>query len=105
MGGQLGLGGAQQPDLAGDLGGQILEGDGGVIAVQLQGGVGGGQPLLSSLGALLTGRCAGQHSLQPGTADGHQRLGVRPALEDRQVGLAELADKWAGRQQLADQVL
>jgi hypothetical protein len=45
-----------------------------------------------------------QQSLQPGTADGHQRMGVRPALEHGQVGLAELADKWAGPQQLLDQV-
>jgi hypothetical protein len=50
VGGQLGLGGAQQADLAGDLGGQILPGDGGVVAVQLQGGVGGGQPLLARWG-------------------------------------------------------
>jgi hypothetical protein len=105
VGGQLGLGGAQQPDLAGDLGGQILPGDGGVIAVQLECGTGGGQPLLSSLGALLTGRCGPQHPLQPGMADGHQGMGVGPALEHGQVGLAELADKWAGRQQLMDQVL
>jgi hypothetical protein len=32
-------------------------------------------------------------------------MGVGPALEHGQVGLAELADKWAGRQQLMDQVL
>jgi hypothetical protein len=105
VGGQLGLGGAQQPDLAVDLGGQILEGDGGVVAVQLEGGVGGGQPLLGPLGALLTGRCGGQQPLQPGTAGGHQGMGVGPAFEHGQVGLAELAGQGAGRQQLMDQVL
>jgi hypothetical protein len=51
VGGQLGLGGAQQPVLAGDLGGQLGEGDRGVVAVQLEGGVGGGQPLGGPLGA------------------------------------------------------
>ena len=63
-----------------------------------------GQPLLGSVGALLTGRCLARAPVQPGTADGHQRMGVGPALEDGQVGLAELAGKRAGRQQLADQV-
>jgi hypothetical protein len=85
------LGGAQQADLAGDLGGQVLPDYGGVVTVQLECGVGGGQPLGGSLGALLTGRCGGQHSLQPGTAGGHQHMGVGPALEHGQVGLAELA--------------
>jgi len=105
VGGQLGLGGAQQPDLGGDLGGQFLPGDGGVVAVQLERGVGGGQPLGGPVGALLTGRCGGQHPLQPGAARGHQGMGVCPALECGQVGLAELAGQGAGRQQLLDQVL
>jgi hypothetical protein len=48
---ELGLGGPQQPDLAGDLGGQLGEGHRGVVAVQLEGGVGGGQPLGGPLGA------------------------------------------------------
>jgi hypothetical protein len=105
VGGQLGLGGAQQVDLGVDLGSQLLPGDGGVVAVQLQRGVGGGQPLGGPLGALLTGRCGGQQPLQPAAARGHQGMGVRPALEHGQVGLAELADQGAGRQQLMDQVL
>jgi hypothetical protein len=90
-GGQLGVGGAQPADLAGGLGGQLGAGDRGVIAVQLECGPGGGQPLLGSLGALVTGRCGGQHPLQPGTARGHQGMGVRPALQHGQLGLAELA--------------
>jgi hypothetical protein len=39
--GQVGLGGAQQPHLGGDFGGQISEGDGGVVAVQVQRRLGG----------------------------------------------------------------
>jgi hypothetical protein len=102
---QLGLGSPQQPDLAGHLGGQLGEGNRGVVTVQLQCGAGGGQPVGGPLGALLTGRCAGQHLLQSGMARGHQRMRVRPALEHGQVGLAELTDKGACRQQLMDQVL
>jgi hypothetical protein len=105
VGGQLGLGGAQQADLGLDFGGQVLEGDCGVVAVELEGGAGGGQPLGGPLGALLTGRGGPQQPLQAGTAHRHQGMGVRPALEHGQVGLAELADQGAGRQQLMDQVL
>jgi hypothetical protein len=88
---EFGLGSPQQPDLAGHLGGQLGEGNRGVVAVQLECGVGGGQPVGGPLGALLTGRCGGQHPLQSGMARGHQGMGVCPALEHGQVGLAELA--------------
>jgi hypothetical protein len=58
-----------------------------------------------SAGALLAVGGLGDQAGKPGFAGGQQRMRVRPALEHGQVGLAELADKWAGRQQLADQVL
>jgi len=50
---EFGLGGAQQTDLRLDLGGQVGEGHSGVVAVQLQRGVGGGKPLGGATGVLL----------------------------------------------------
>jgi hypothetical protein len=95
--GQLGLGGAQQPHLGGDLGGQISEGDRGVIAVQLQGGVGGGTPLLGPGGSLMPGRCLGDQLLQPGWPGGKQHAWIGVAFQHGQVGLAEVAGKRAHR--------
>jgi hypothetical protein len=43
---QLGLGGGKQAELGGDLGGQILKGDSGVVGVQLECGAGGAEPLV-----------------------------------------------------------
>jgi len=51
VGGKLGLGRAQQPDLGGDLGGQASEVDSGVAVVQLQGGLRGVEPLAGPVGA------------------------------------------------------
>jgi hypothetical protein len=50
---ELSLGGPEQADLGLDLGGQVGEGHRGVVVVQLQQGVGGGQPLGGATGVLL----------------------------------------------------
>ena len=73
---QLDLDGAQQPDLGGDLGGQILEGDGRMLAVQLQRGLGGGQPLGGAGGALLAVGGLGDQAGQPSSASSYQGGGV-----------------------------
>jgi hypothetical protein len=67
MVGQLRLGGAQQADLGVDLGGQSFEGDRGMVGVQLQGGLGGGQPLGGAGGALVA---HGGRVDKPGQASG-----------------------------------
>ena len=56
MGGQLGLDGAQQPDLGGDLGGQFGIRHRRVAAIELDGGARGGAPLGRPLGARLVRR-------------------------------------------------
>ena len=56
MGGQLGLDGAQQPDLGGDLGGQFGIQHRRVAAIELDGGARGGAPLGRPLGARLVRR-------------------------------------------------
>ena len=50
---QLGLGGGKQAELGGDLSGQILKGDSGVVAIQLECGAGGAKPLVGPGRALL----------------------------------------------------
>jgi hypothetical protein len=72
---QLGLGGPQQPDLGGDLGSQLGEGDGGVVAVQLQGGLGSRAPLGGPAGALLAVGGLGDQAGKPGSAGGQQAWG------------------------------
>jgi len=75
MVGQFGLGGGKQVDLGVDLGGQLSEGDRGVVAVQLQGGAGSIQPLLGASGALpAVGGCADEPD-QPSPASSQQRMG------------------------------
>jgi hypothetical protein len=103
---EFGLGGPEQADLGVDLGGQVGEGHRGVVAVQLQRGVGGGKPLGSALGALLTVRSLGDQPAKPDLANPEQGVGVGAgALQHRQVGVAEVTCQGAGGQQLADQVL
>jgi hypothetical protein len=104
VGGQLGLGGAQQPDLGGDLGGQVLEGDGGVVAVQLDRGLGDLEPLGGAGRAEVVVGGFGDQPGQPGLPGGQERVGVGVAFQLGQVGLAELADQWAHRRELTDQV-
>jgi hypothetical protein len=58
---QLGLGGGKQPELGGDLGGQILQGDSGVVGVQLECGAGGAKPLGGPGRALLAVGGLGDH--------------------------------------------
>jgi len=53
---ELGVDGTQQPDLGGDLGGQIGERDRRVIAVELDRGLGSGQPLPGPCPALVVVR-------------------------------------------------
>jgi hypothetical protein len=103
--GQFGLGGAQQPDLGHDLGGEILEGDGGVIGVELDRGAGRGQPLLGAGDTLLAVGGGGEHLDQAGPAGGEQHVGAGVALEHGQVGLAQVAGERGGGQQLTDQVV
>ena len=57
--GELGLDGAQQADLGGDLGGQVGERDGGVAGVELERRLGGGDPLGGPLDALVAVRGLG----------------------------------------------
>ena len=72
---QLGLGGGKQAELGGDLGGQILEGDGRVVGVQLECGAGTSEPLVGPGRALLAAGGLDDHPGQPGTAGGQQRVG------------------------------
>ena len=65
MGGELGLDGAQQPDLGGDLGGEVGERDRGVTGVELDGGFGCGDPLGGPVGALVVVRCLHDHRRDP----------------------------------------
>jgi hypothetical protein len=51
MDGDLGVDGAQEADLGGDLGGQVLERDRGVTVVQLDGRLGRGDPRRGPLAA------------------------------------------------------
>jgi hypothetical protein len=88
---QLGLGGGEQPDLGLDLGGQFGEGDGRVVAVQLEGGAGRGQPLFGPGDPQVPMGGLGDHPDQPGASGSDQRVRVGPAFQDGQVGLAELA--------------
>ena len=91
---QLGLGGGKQAELGGDLGGQILKGDSGVVGVQLQRGAGGAKPLLGPGRALLAVGGLGDHLLQPSSPGSNQRVGIGVAFQHRQVGLAEFASQW-----------
>lgn len=54
VGGELGLGGPQQADLGGDLGGQVDEGHRPVAGVELDGGAGGVEPLVKAGARRLT---------------------------------------------------
>jgi hypothetical protein len=54
--GQFGAHRLQQPHLGGDLGGQVGEGDGRVIGVELERGRCGGAPGIGAGGALLAVR-------------------------------------------------
>jgi hypothetical protein len=77
-----------------------------VVAIQLQGGAGGGKPVGGALLAVLAARGLADQPGKPAGAGGQQRVGVgAKAFQHRQVGHAELAGKRAGGQQLADQVL
>jgi hypothetical protein len=105
VGGEFGLGGAQQPDLGGDLSGQAGEAGGGVAVVEVQRGPGGIEPLACPPGALMVVRGVGDHRCQPGQAQPEQGAGAGVAFQDRQACGAEVAGERADRQQLAGQVL
>jgi hypothetical protein len=80
MGVQFGLGGPQQTDLGVDLGvdlgGQVGHGDRRVVGIQLQRGVGGGQPVAGTLGALVAGGGPRDQPGKPGLAVSQQGVGV-----------------------------
>ncbi len=103
--GELGLGGAQQPDLGGDLGGQVRERDRGVAGVEVDRRLRGGNPLAGPLGALVVVRRLGDHRAHPLRTGFDQGVGVGPPLEHRQVRDTEITAQRRHRQQLADQVL
>ena len=105
MVGQLGLDGAQQPDLGGDLGGQIDERGRGVAAVEVQRGSGGVDPLLRPVAAVvavrgLADQCGESLGSQP-----EQGVRVRVAFQHGQVGDPKLPGQWRYGQQLPGQVL
>jgi len=105
MAGQLGADGLQQPHLAGHLGGQVGEGDGGVIAVELKRGCRGGPPVIGPGGALLSLGGLGDHRQQSGSPGSQQRPRVCPPFQHCQVGLGQVPGQRAVGQQLAGQVL
>jgi hypothetical protein len=91
VGGELGLGSAQQPDLGGDFGRQASEAGGGVADVKPGGGVRGVHPLAGALGTLVAvgGPCRSAWSAGPGLPG--QGAGVCVVLQDDQVGHAQVA--------------
>src|SRR5262249_54071522 len=72
VGGESGLEPLQEAVFGGDLGGQAGEVDGGVAAVEIQGGGGGVPPLAGALGALMVVRGLGDQRGQPRCAQFEQ---------------------------------
>ncbi|MGH9002582.1 MAG: hypothetical protein ACRDYV_05580, partial [Acidimicrobiia bacterium] len=102
---EFGLGGAQQPDLGGDLRGQVRERDRGVAGVELDRRLRGGDPLGGPFRALVVVRRLGDQRAEPLETQLHQRIRVREAFQHRQVGDTEIARERGHGQQLTDQVL
>nr|WP_308259611.1 hypothetical protein [Pseudonocardia sp. H11422] len=103
--GQLGGDRAQQPDLGGDLGGQIGERHRRIGPVELDRRRGRRPPGLGPLGALLPMRSLLDHAPKPGGSGGEQHARIGPPRQHRQVGRSEIPGQRGGRHQLPDQVL
>lgn len=88
--GDLGLGGAQQPDLADDLVGQIRERHRRVGGVELDRRGGRRPPRRRALGAVMAVGGLVDQRAQPGRAGLEQGPGVGVALEHRQIGGPEV---------------
>jgi hypothetical protein len=87
--GPLGLGGADQADLAGDLGGQVPDRDGAVTLPQVDRlGGRGAQRLRLGLTELAAAGGSDQPG-QPGRASGQQRSRVGVPLQHGQVGVVQ----------------
>ena len=84
--GQLGLERLEEPDLGGHLGSQVGEGHAGVLAIELEGAVGCGQPFSARSGLMLAMGARGDDLGEPSLAHFDQFMGVGPAFEDIQVG-------------------
>lgn len=103
--GDLGLGGAQQPDLADDLVGQIRERHRRVGGVELDRRCGRRPPRRRALGAVMAVGGLVDQRAQPGRAGLEQGPGVGVALEHRQIGGPEVPGQRRERHQLVHQVL
>jgi len=105
VGGELGLDGAQQPDLGGHFGGQLRKGHRRVAAIEFDGGGRGGAPLTGPLLALLLVRGGGDQGRELGFAGRQQRPRAAVVFQHGQVGLAQIPGQRGDRQQLPDQIL
>ena len=97
MGGELGLNGTQQPDLGGDLGGQVGEGDGWVAVVEGERCLCCGDPLGGPLGTVVTVGGLGDERAESLDTQLDQDVGVGPAFQHGEVADPEIPRQRAHR--------
>jgi hypothetical protein len=64
--------------------------------VELERGAGGVQPLVGAFAAAVTVRCLGDDPGEALGAQPDQQIRVRPAFQDREISVADLAGQWVG---------